>query len=111
MASDRAESGGEGREAIELAAKRPLANQLIRLGVMSVLLLAAPKADASRQDCRDAVDRFNETLGDVSTALRDYGNCVAHSRGHDDCSGEFSSLQAEHSDFEDAVSSYQAECD
>jgi len=103
------------RDEVEVAATqftRSLPRQLIRLGVVSLsLLLMAPKADASRQDCRDAVDRFNEALEEVSTALRAYSNCVAHSRGHDDCSGEFGRLQSEHSDFEDAVSSYQAECE
>jgi hypothetical protein len=67
-------------------------------------------AYADLEACRDALDAYNSALPDVSTALRVYGNCVAESHGHDDCSSEFSSLQSAQDDFETAVSNYESEC-
>jgi hypothetical protein len=40
------------------------------------------------------VDRYNEATSEVADALRAYSRCVSDSRGHDDCSSEFSRLRS-----------------
>ena len=81
--------------------------------VMAVGLLLTLHGTVARSDtdeCRDALDRYNSALEDVSRALRRYRSCVTDSKGHDDCSGEFSSLRSAQSDFEAAVADYQSDC-
>jgi hypothetical protein len=79
-----------------------------------VALTLAPSsirvALADPEECRDAVDRYNSALDDVSSTLRRYASCVSSSRGHDDCSSEFRRLRNAQDDFESAVSEYESEC-
>jgi hypothetical protein len=70
----------------------------------------APKAHASPIECREAVDKYNSAVSDVSDALKRYRSCVADSQGHDDCSSEFSRLRSAQDDFESGVSEYGSEC-
>ena len=74
------------------------------------LALGGSTARSDTKECQDALDRYTAVLHDVVGALHRYGGCVAESRGHDDCSIEFSTLQSAQDDFESAVSSYQSDC-
>jgi len=73
------------------------------------LLIAANASWAS--ECNDAVDAYNSATQDISSYLRRYANCVADSRGSDDCSAEFRRLRSSQDDFESAVGDYQSNCD
>jgi hypothetical protein len=77
---------------------------------MLALFILGSAAQANPEECREAVDRYNQALSDVSDAFRAYGRCVSDSRGHDDCSSEFSQLRSAQDDFETAVSDYGSEC-
>ena len=85
------------------------------LALMPIIALLAPsvvpRVLATPSECRDAVDRYNSALDDVSDTLRRYSRCVSGSRGHDDCSSEFRRLKNAQDDFESAVSAYGSECD
>jgi len=76
--------------------------------LLTFMLVSAVRADP--EECREAIDKYNAAKSDVSTSLRGYANCVSDSRGHDDCSLEFSTLQLAHSDFESAVLAYGPDC-
>jgi hypothetical protein len=76
-------------------------------------IFVAACGNAARSDtdeCRDALDHYNAARSDASSALRQYGRCVTDSKGRDDCSSEFSTLQSAQDDFESAVSDYQDKC-
>ena len=74
------------------------------------LVLCGNAARSDTDECRDALDHYNSARSDVSSALRQYGRCVSDSKGHDDCSSEFSTLHSAQDDFESAVSEYQDKC-
>ena len=83
------------------------------LAVMAVglfLTLPGTVARSDTDECREALDQYNAALDDVKRALRRYGSCVSDSKGHDDCSGEFSRLRSAQDDFEAAVAAYQSDC-
>ena len=65
--------------------------------IFSVVVAQAAVADPEK--CREAIDRYNSAISDVSTALRRYASCVSDSRGHDDCSSEFRRLRSAQDDF------------
>ena len=75
-----------------------------------LLIASSNSARADLESCREAVDRYNSALSDVSDAIRSYARCVSDSRGRDDCSSEFSRLRSDQDDFETAVSEYESEC-
>ena len=77
-------------------------------GIFLVLCGGAARSDTD--ECRDALDHYNSAKSDVSSALRHYGRCITDSKGHDDCSSEFSTLHSAQDDFESAVSEYQDKC-
>lgn len=81
------------------------------LALATVATLVSDSAAADPEECRDAVDQYRSAHEDLYSALKQYVVCLRDSRGHDDCSSEFSSLQTAQSDFEDAVSQYESECD
>jgi hypothetical protein len=74
------------------------------------LALCGNAARSDTDECRDALDHYNTAKSDVSSALRHYGRCVSDSKGHEDCSSEFSTLHSAQDDFESAVSEYQDKC-
>jgi hypothetical protein len=74
------------------------------------LALCGNVARSDTDECRDALDHYNSARSDVSSALRQYGRCVSDSKGHDDCSAEFSTLHSAQDDFESAASEYQDKC-
>ena len=81
--------------------------------VMAVGLFLTLPGSVARSDtdeCRDALDQYKAALDDVKRALRQYGSCVSDSKGHDDCSSEFSRLHSAQDDFEAAVAGYQGDC-
>jgi hypothetical protein len=83
------------------------------LSILTAVLILASSirlAAASPESCRDAIDAYNSASSDVPGALRTYASCIASSRGHDDCSSEFSTLSSAQDDFESAVSDYESEC-
>jgi hypothetical protein len=74
------------------------------------LALCGSVARSDTDECRDALDHYSSARNDVSSALHQYGRCVSDSKGHDDCSSEFSTLHSAQDDFESAVSEYQDKC-
>jgi hypothetical protein len=74
------------------------------------LALCGNAARSDTDECREALDHYNAAKSDVSSALRHYGRCVSDSKGHEDCSSEFSTLHSAQDDFESAVSEYQDKC-
>ena len=72
--------------------------------------MPCPFAHADPAGCEDAAHEFQSAHSGVESALAGYQYCLSSSNGHDDCSSEFQSLQSEQDDFEDAVSSYESEC-
>ena len=81
---------------------------VVAVGMCLALCGSAARSDTT--DCQEALDQYNAALTDVAHALRSYSHCVSDSKGHDDCSVEFSRLQSAQSDFESAVSNYQNDC-
>ena len=98
---------GIGAIAFGIAGNRPVKMTLCALAIS---LIPGSLANADPQECGEAASRYNSSLDDVSSALRSYTMCVSDSRGHDDCSLEFSTLQSAQDDFESAVSEYETEC-
>lgn len=62
-------------------------------------------------DCRDAIDEAESTASDLSASSFLLQQCSEAGDYSDDCSSEFSAVQLAHGDYEDAVSTVQAECD
>ncbi len=79
---------------------------IVALGAAFVLSLTI----AARADCDDAVRSYNSAISDIESYMRRYTNCLSSSNGSDDCSSEFRRLRSAQSDYESAVSSYQAYC-
>jgi hypothetical protein len=73
-------------------------------------LVPAALARAGPEECRQAMEQYIVIASTVTDALASYEMCVMNSLGQDDCSLEFSRLQAAQSDFEAAVDAYQNEC-
>jgi len=90
--------------------RRSLFGLAIGMPIAFVVLGFCHDARADPEECQEAINKYNTAIGDVSDALKAYARCVSDSRGHDDCSIEFSTLQSAHSDFEDAVSAYGLDC-
>jgi len=78
------------------------------LGIFLALCGGVARSDTD--ECREALEHYSSARSDVSSALRQYGRCVSDSKGHDDCSSEFSTLHSAQDDFESAVSEYQDKC-
>lgn len=88
--------------------------KVLRTTALTVGLLlgtggSAPAQYANNQ-CRYAVDSYNNAVNEISSRLRRYSSCVSNSQGGDDCSSEFSRLRSAQSDFEISVSGYQNYC-
>jgi hypothetical protein len=77
---------------------------------LAITICSASVCIADPEECRNAVDQYNSTRSEVSDTLKTYASCISDSRGRDDCSTEFSSLQSAQDDFESAVSEYESEC-
>jgi hypothetical protein len=75
-----------------------------------VVIISVFAAKADPEQCREAIRNYNSARAEVSDALRLYANCISSSRGRDDCSTEFSSLQSAQEEFESGVSEYESEC-
>lgn len=97
--------------------------RLVSIALLSGVTLSAPLGDDGNserssagvlridvEECQDALVAYRSATADVLNNLHIYGQCVADSRGTDDCSGEFGGLQSAQDDFETAVSSYQSDC-
>ena len=74
------------------------------------LTLCGNAARSDTDECRDALEHYQSARSDVSSALRQYGRCVSESKGHEDCTSEFSTLHSAQDGFESAVSEYQDKC-
>jgi hypothetical protein len=68
-------------------------------------------AQEGSPECEDAIDEYNSAVGEISSYLRQYANCVDGSEGQDDCSSEFRQLRSAQDEFESAVSENDSECD
>lgn len=82
----------------------------LALLISTLGLLQVSVALADTEECQDALDQYKTAASDVSDQLRRYGSCISDSRGHDDCSSEFSGLRSAQDDFETAVSAYESDC-
>jgi hypothetical protein len=82
----------------------------ITLTVVSVMALCANAARSDSEKCSEAREEYQTAVGDVSSYLRSYTRCISESKGHDDCSIEFSRLQDAQTDCESAVASYKDDC-
>lgn len=80
------------------------------IGGFLLLLVGTTAAEADPQECRDAIDKYNTAIEEISSSLRRYTNCVRDSHAHDECSSEFRRLKSAQGDFEDAVSNYGTDC-
>lgn len=85
---------------------------MLRVAIASVALIVgggfAPTQD--RQQCAYAIDAYNAAIDDQARNVRRYGDCLAGSRGNDDCSSEFRRIRIGQSDFETAISGYRSYC-
>jgi len=79
-------------------------------GVLLMMLASASGTKADPEECQEALHQYNAALSDISDALRTYARCVSDSKGHDDCSLEFSTLHSAQEDFESAVLAYESDC-
>src|SRR5262245_41609148 len=79
--------------------------------LLTLILSSAAMAQRDRAACRDAIDRYNSAVSDISSYLRRYASCVSGSQGRDDCSSEFRRLRSAQDDFESAVSAYRNDCE
>lgn len=87
-------------------------NFRIRLLVAAYCLaLSTSTGHTGAEDCQEAIDKYNRVIRDVEFAVRSYTICLSGSRGRDNCSVEFFSLQSAQDDFERAVRRYRQECD
>lgn len=77
---------------------------------LSLVLTFASNANGDPDACREAIGRYKSAQGDIVDALKTYANCIAESRGQDDCSAEFSQLKIAQDDLESAVWDYRADC-
>jgi hypothetical protein len=96
-----------------LACEAGSVNMHIRATAMALgifLALCGGVARSDTDECREALEHYKSARSDVASALRQYGRCVSDSKGHDDCSSEFSTLHSAQDDFESAVSEYQDKC-
>jgi hypothetical protein len=80
---------------------------LIALG-LSIPLMAIQGARAD--ECGDAVHKYQSAENALNAALNVYGDCIADSRGRDECSNEFSHLDSANENFSFAVSNYKGDC-
>lgn len=78
---------------------------------VTILALSVSASRSASEDCREAIEKYNRAISELSFSIRRYADCVSSSRGRDDCSSEFSSLQSDQDDFETAVRRYRRECD
>ena len=67
-------------------------------------------AQAGKDECNEAVDRYDSAISEIESTLRRYSNSVSGSQGNDDCYSEFRRLESAQDDFESAVSIHQSEC-
>ena len=77
---------------------------------LAICLCQTGFANADPSECREATVRYNRATKEISEYLRIYTDCVWSSRGRNDCSSEFSSLEDAQHDFEKAVSRYRKDC-
>jgi len=80
---------------------------LIALGLSAPLIAAS---GARADECGDAVHKYHSAENALNGALSVYGDCIANSRGRDECSNEFSRLDSAHENFSYAVSNYREDC-
>jgi hypothetical protein len=74
-------------------------------------LMRRGASPSDNSECRDAKDSARSAADDLATYSRRLASCAENSDFRDDCSSEFSRVRSAHSDFEDAVSRVQSECD
>ena len=70
-----------------------------------------PGAKADTESCSEAADHYKSAAEDALSASRRYANCVAGSRGRDDCSSEFHRVRNAQDDFESAIAKIKNECE
>jgi hypothetical protein len=83
----------------------------LALALAFTAALASPALAATTAQCPSAVDRYNSEAETMLNRVRRLSNCIAASRGEDDCGGEFSRVKSQYGEFESAVNNYGDECD
>jgi hypothetical protein len=96
------------------AATAMLAASILLSGYAQATRATKPAVSAalpvSDDDCEEATDTYNRRMRDLTSSIRGYFECVSSSRGHDDCSSEFSRVRSNQDDFERAIRDYKSEC-
>lgn len=75
----------------------------------SLTVHASPAA--AQYECKSSIEQYNSALNEISSYMRRYSNCIANSRGADDCSFEFRRLRNAQMEFESAVSGLKSYCE
>lgn len=88
---------------------------MVRKGFVIGLCLVATTSATSgsavgQSQCSYAISSYNSAISDVGRTNGRFVDCVASSKGKDDCSFEFGRLRRAHSEFESAVSSISLSC-
>jgi hypothetical protein len=66
---------------------------------------------SATEECAAVVAKYNSAIMDLDGAIKPYVACISASRGHDECSVEFSTLRSAQEAFQAAVSRYRVECE
>jgi hypothetical protein len=74
-------------------------------------MLKSKPPDGASSDCQDAWEEANSTADDLTGYAKKLKRCAESKDFDDDCSREFRRVKSSYSDYEDAVSSVQSECD
>jgi hypothetical protein len=99
----------------EIMAGRKKLDQLSPLEQQEVLIVfrrvkAAQNRTGKSSACRDAQERAESAASELADRAKRLRNCAESQDYNDDCSSEFRRAKSAHSDYEDAVSSVQSEC-
>jgi hypothetical protein len=89
-------------------------NQLTPQEQQEVLIISrrvrAGRSSGKSSECRDARERAASAASDLATYSRRLQSCAESEDYSDDCSSEFGRVRSTHSDYEDAVSEVNSEC-
>lgn len=90
-------------------------NQLTPQEQQEVLIVSrrvrGSRSSGKSSDCRDARERAESAASDLAIYSLRLQSCAENEDYYNDCSSEFSQVRSAHSDYEDAVSKVNSECD
>jgi hypothetical protein len=83
---------------------------MVLCATSSMWAMTARESWGSPEECQEAASEYKSARSEIASALQAYASCLSSTDGHDDCSSEFETLRSDQDDFENAVSSYESEC-